>query len=217
MGLGINVGVVVDLAKHDEEGAAYYRETFKRLNAWLASQGLAPHHEPEKLPTGGYTCDFFYSMIHSLRRVAAHLVLKQSLPEPGDRKAAASDPVLERFYLDYIEGGSPYDHLMFHSDAEGLYLPQAFGEVLDPPEELEIPGGSIGSSVALLRECERLAAALSIPADLDPESSELFDYMEEEKAPHLTWQRYPTETYVCLHLSNACRASIASGAAIVFS
>jgi hypothetical protein len=217
MGLSITVGILNDLRLHDEEGFESYRKLFAQLDKWLIKQNLSPHNEPEKIAMGGsYSCGFFYSMIHTLRRVAAHVAMSGKIPKPMDPTAAAKDPVVQSFYDEYSVGGSSFDHLMFHSDAEGFYLPQEFKEVLFPPDELRIPGGMIGSSPALRKECLILAEKLGLPTDLNPESQEMQAYLIEGKIGSAGWQRYPTESYVCLHLLGACETSIESRAAIVF-
>ncbi|MFL5242013.1 MAG: hypothetical protein ACJ8FY_07885 [Gemmataceae bacterium] len=106
---------------------------------------------------------------------------------------------------------------MQHSDAEGYYLPQDFPKVLFPPEDLEIPGGMVGSSVRLHDECKRLANWLQLPLDLDPEAEEVweaaFDKQGEEDE---VWHRYGIESFVCLRLYAASKHSMEHGAAIVF-
>ena len=142
MGLALEVGILADLHENDEEGFRYYRDTFQRLKAWLATKGLT-HEEPESLATREiFSCSMIgYSGLHTLRRVAAYLHLKDTLPKPVDFRIASKDPILGKIYEDVGPGGSQYDHLMLHSDAEGVYLPCRFKEVLYPPEHLKIPGG----------------------------------------------------------------------------
>ncbi len=77
-------------------------------------------------------------------------------------------------------------------------------------------GGWVGSSVALLRECERLAEALEIPPELDETSSALIKAMHGPKKNVARWQQYGMESFVCVALMQACRKSIATGAAIMF-
>jgi hypothetical protein len=218
VGLAVEVGIVADLRLNDEEGAAYFRELFGRLNGWLPSQNLQPHIEPETLGgASGYSAGMYgYSGLHTLRRIAAYLQLHDGLPEEAAIRDAAKDEVVEAFYEEFPVGGSRFDHLMMHSDAEGLYLPQEFDEVLFPPDELKVPGCMIGSVPQLLAECQALAEAMELPTDLNPEGEELGALLESEEPGTEGWRCYPVESYTCLHLIAACQSSLATGAAVVF-
>jgi hypothetical protein len=68
----------------------------------------------------------------------------------------------------------------------------------------------------LLAECLRLADALHLDPDLDPDSDEVAVALEGEVRDPVGWQRYGTESFVCLKLIRAARESIATGAAICF-
>ena len=221
MGLSLEVGILADLVKNDEEGAAHYRKVFERLNRYLATQGLAPHREPEQGKVWS-TSMYGYAGLHYLRRIAAHLDYNGKLPPPGER-GAANDPVLERYFKDFESRliiAQPrerrFDHLIIHSDAEGYYLPQDFAAVLFPGPDYAIAGGMIGSSHRLLAECQRLAKALEVPADLDPEGEELWQATEHQGAARSGWQRYGIESYTCVRLLLAAERSIETGAAVVF-
>jgi hypothetical protein len=85
MGLSINVGFLADLNGH-EEGAQWFRDDMQRLNQIPISSGLQPHMELEDCPP--WSADMFgYSGIHYLRRIAAHLNLRGSLPETSGESA----------------------------------------------------------------------------------------------------------------------------------
>jgi hypothetical protein len=229
MGLSVEVGYLADIrANDDEEAAGWFREQMDQLNGYLESVGLQRHDEPEECDV--FSCDLHgYSGVHYLRRIAAHLDLRARLPPPGN-KEASKDPVVAEYYRQADEPPPgllsrlfrrstrprTFDHLMLHSDAEGYYLPQDFPSVLLPPESLEIAGEMVGSSVRLLKECKRLAAALRLPLELDPESDEVFAAMNSQGPGELQWQRYGIESYVCLQLHDACEHSLKNGAAIVF-
>jgi len=88
--------------------------------------------------------------------------------------------------------------------------------VLFPPEELEIPGGMIGSSPRLLDETRRLAQAIELPLDMDPEADELWKAAETQGEGDALWQRYGVESFTCLRLYHAARHSIEHSAALVF-
>lgn len=215
MGLSVEVGYLSDLLSADEDGAKSFLEEIAVLNTYLSSCGLVPHQEPESCEV--YSADMFgYSGLHYLRRIAAHLELRGKLPEPGDRDAS-KDPVLEN-YFDLVNSSRKrgYDHLIYHSDAEGFYLPQQFDTVRFPPEELKIPGGMLGSSPQLLAEMKRLAQALQLPLDLDPEAEEVWEAADSQGEGDLMWQRYGVESFICLRLFHAAQHSIANSALIVF-
>jgi len=228
MGLSIEVGILADLLENDEEGAQSFIEEMNKLNPFLVSCGLRAHTEPEQCPV--FSADMLgYSGLHYLRRIAPHLNLRGSLPAPGGDDAA-HDPILDEYYQ-LLNAPRPglfgaligrkqvrreYDHLIVHSDAEGYYLPQDFPEVLFPPEELEIPGGMIGSSPRLLDETRRLAQAIELPLDMDPEADELWKAAETQGEGDALWQRYGVESFTCLRLYHAARHSIEHSAALVF-
>jgi hypothetical protein len=211
------------------------RESSNPHTAWdrgsvqLASVGLPPHCEPERCEI--FSCDMYgYSGIHYLRRIAAHLDLRGALPPPGGEDAS-KDEVMEEYYRlagQEHEGGllgrlfrrapphRTFDHLLLHSDAEGYYLPQDFSTVLFPPQSFQVPGEMVGSSTRLLDECKRLAEALQVPLDLDPEAEEVWEATNSQGHGNLQWQRYGIESFVCLRLYNACERSLEHHAAIVF-
>jgi hypothetical protein len=228
MGLAVAIGSLAELLANDEEGAEFFREQMVRLSDFLASVGLSPHCEPETCDV--FSCDMYgYSGIHYLRRIAAHLDLRGILPAPGGPDSS-KDEVMEEYYR-LAEKSGPgfvgklfgkktrqrsFDHLLLHSDAEGYYLPQDFSSVLFPPERYQIPGCMIGSSVRLNDECMRLAAALQLPLELDPEGKEVWEAIDSQGKGDSHWQRYGIESFVCIRLYTACQRSLKHGAAIVF-
>lgn len=109
-----------------------------------------------------------------------------------------------------------FDHLMLHSDAEGFYLPLEFPNVLFPDQSLEIAGGMVGSSYGLLSECERIAAALEIPANLDETSDALWEAADSQGEGNLKWERYGIESSSCVCLMRGCMKSIETGAVLEF-
>jgi len=219
MGLSIEVGILADLIENDEEGAAHCRQEFATLNKYLASVHLPQHSEPEKVRVWS-TSMFGYSGLHYLRRIAAHLDASGKLPEPGDTNSA-QDPMLVHYGADF-PGPNPlkpfgaYDHLIIHSDAEGYYLPQDFPCVLFPGEHYPVAGGMVGSSPQLLKECKRVADALKLPLDLDPESDEVHAATQAQGSGDVLWKRYGVESFSCLRLYVAAAHSTKTGAAIVF-
>ncbi|HEX7316041.1 MAG TPA: hypothetical protein VF297_19190 [Pyrinomonadaceae bacterium] len=224
MGLALCVGVPPEIRESDPEYVAYFEQQVEAINGVLESFGLPAHREPFDLEDERtFEYDMFgYSGLHYLRRVAAHLALGRVLPEPGE-DGAANDPVLSDYYrifdASFTRGqatGIPFQHLIVHGDAEGYYLPVEFEDVIIPDASLEIAGGMLGSSHALLRECRELAQALELPADLWLDDEAVWEAAENQGEGEQKWERYGIETYTCLALIKACEASIETGAAVVF-
>jgi hypothetical protein len=227
MGLDLEVGYLADMLENDADGAAHFRDDLARLNQFLVAQGLPAHIEPESCPV--FSSDMYgYSGLHYLRRIAAHLDLRGTLPPPGDehasedtvlleyyRKAERPSGVLDRLLRRSARPGK-FDHLILHGDAEGYYLPFDIPTVLFPPNRLKIAGGMVGSAVRLRDECRQLAEVLELPLDLDPETEEVWDAVESQGEGTTRWQRYGVESYTCLQLHCACEHSLRHGAAIVF-
>jgi hypothetical protein len=228
VGLTIVVGLGTVLREEGEEEAVeQLEEDFGVVNDLLESFGLPPHQEPYELEAHQIvSIDMYgYSALHHLRRVAAHLALGEELPPPGDAEAA-QDPALQDYYQLFDEnmlegkaGAMRFQHLIIHSDAEGFYLPVEFDEVIVADPSLEVPGDVVGSSPRLLEECLELARALELPDDLDPESEEVWQAADGQGAGEggPKWHRYGVESHTCLALIRACRASVETGAAVVFS
>jgi hypothetical protein len=230
MGLSLIVGILADLKDQDEEGAEHYRAQFEAVNQALKAEKLPIHQEPETLESS-YSGDMFgYSALHHLRKIAAFSWAGFDLPTPWTEDPT-KDPIVQEYYDSLGERkpsllsrffGKPrlasprYDHLMFHSDAEGYYLPQDFDAVIYPHPRLKIAGGMIGSSVHLKKECESLARLLELPLDLDPESDEVLEAVEEPGKASTKWKSYAKACHACLRLWGACDFSLKNRAAIVF-
>ena len=230
MGLTIEVGALATLLEDDAEGARYIEEQLGKVNAVLRDAGLPQHDEPRTLgPEHRWSADMWgYSGLHYLRRIAAHLAFGRPLPPPGTDEDT-DDPLIDRYIADVgvddagwlkrmVRMPRPrrdFDHLIIHGDAEGFYMPFDFAEVLDTDPALEIAGGLIGSSVRLLRECDRLASALGIPDDIDSEDEALWEAADAQGEGE-GWRRYGVEAFTCVRLREAARQSVASGSVIVF-
>jgi hypothetical protein len=224
LGLALCVGVPSEIRESDAEYVAYFEQQVEAINGVLESFGLPPHREPFDVEDERtFECEMIgYSGLHYLRRVAAHLALGRELPPPGD-DGAASDPVLSDYYkifdASFARGqatGMPFQHLIVHGDAEGYYLPVEFEDVILPDASLEIAGGMLGSSHALLRECRELARVLELPEALSPEDDAVWQAAESQGEGVEKWERYGVESYTCLALIKACEASVETGAAVVF-
>jgi hypothetical protein len=77
-------------------------------------------------------------------------------------------------------------------------------------------GGYLGSSQRLLEECLRVAEALDLPIDLDPDSAEVQAAVDGEIEDPVGWQRHAIASYTCLQLIGAAWHSLKTGAAITF-
>lgn len=224
MGLALCVGVPSEIRESDPEYVEYLEQQVEAINGVLESFGLPAHQEPFELEDERtFECELVgHAGLHYLRRVAAHIALGKELPPPGD-EGAANDPVLSDYYriFDASFGrgeatGIPFQHLIVHGDAEGFYLPVEFDDVIVPDASLEIAGGVLGSSHALLRECRELARALELPEDLSPEDEAVWEAAESQGEGEAKWEQYGVESHTCLALIKACEASVETGAAVVF-
>jgi hypothetical protein len=236
MGLNVVVGIRNQISMDDTgDGAvADFREDVESVRTALTQSRLPAWDEPEiGAEEGADFALFGYSGVHSLRRLAAHLEVRGVLPPPDeDDDDAVNDPVLQEVYdrgpnhwIEPTPGGQPivhgrpdaadntFDHLIHHSDAEGCYVPIDFAPVVIDQRAY---GGYIGSAHRLLDECLRLAVALSLPQELDPDSDEVWDAADGTLEGAQGWQRYGIESYTCLRLIDAARRAIATGAAVFF-
>lgn len=229
MGLALSVGLLGDLRVNDPEGLDGYVDIFDSLNALLRANDLPAHNEP--LDVEVWDAEMFrYSGLHYLRRLAAYVDSGRDLPGPGDSDSSA-DEVLEAYFNDVTRKkagliGSifgkrkqfrrEFDHLIVHSDAEGFYLPVDFPNVLFASEDMQVPGAMVGSVPRLLGECDRLAGILDIPPDITPDSDELWEAADAQGEGSAPWEQYGVESFSCVALREACRRSLKTGAAIVF-
>jgi hypothetical protein len=215
MGLNMVVGVLADVDDDDE-----YRDMvgadFAVIRELLDQTGAGPWAEPELTEDDVTEAEMWgYSGLHTVRRLAVHLAESGSLPEPlAQGQGAADDPLLVKAYADSpATPPGPFDHLVHHSDCEGYYVPVDFEQVII---DERLAGGYLGSSVRLLAEARRVAAALRLPEDLDPDADDVYAACTAEKPAADGWRRYGVESYVCLRLIHAARHSITTGAAIAF-
>jgi hypothetical protein len=247
MGLDIAVGVLaLERAQGaDEQDLAFSAMQFKFLNEVLSEAGLAPHSEPIHTAETFEAQMFGYSGLHTVRRLAAWIELEARLPPDAGRSVEASkDPKLELLYQRlhiYHQkfGAKPYQkglmgrllgrtaqgarkpdfqHLLWHSDAEGFYIPQRFDDVVLDSAKPQRPsvGGMVGSSFELLQECRRLAEFIELPADIDPESEELWELADSPRSEGPAWKQFGVESFCLARLLRAAALSVETGAAIVF-
>lgn len=231
-GLSIVVGIYPELQKNDPGNIEYYKDQFKRVNNALHHAHLPPHQEPEKAEDPWVFDMLGFKTLHYLRRVAAYLCLRDDLPPPGDDDCIV-DPINEQWCMwatnqqphnlvaqvlgDRVEAPIPYEHLIVHSDAGGFYVPQQFHRVVIADEKFGVTGeGLIGSTYSLRDDCARIANAINLPLDLDPDSDEVLEAGEKQGRISGTWQPYGRESYACLQLHRAASLSIETGCALVF-
>lgn len=213
MGLNVVVGI---LAEADDEYADDVRADFAAVRQLLVRAGAPPWSEPELNEQDVLEGDMGgYSGLHTVRRLAIHLAETSVLPDPlPEASRAAEDPLLKEAYAKRPgEPAGPFDHLIYHSDCEGYYVPVDFGPVI---VDESLVGGHLGSSVRLLAETRRIATVIGLPEDLDPDSEEVFRAWEARTPATEGWRRYGIESYVCLRLIQMAKHSIATGAAIAF-
>ncbi|MFR9780719.1 hypothetical protein ACL02O_32325, partial [Micromonospora sp. MS34] len=153
--------------------------------------------------------------LHTVRRLAVHLAANGRLPEPlAEAHRASDDALLGNVYAALpSDPPGPFDHLIYHSDCEGYYVPVDSEHVI---VDEKAPGGYLGSSVRLLEETRRIARTLGLPEDLNPDSEEVFETADSDEPATEGWQRHGVEAYVCLQLLRASELSIATGSAIAF-
>jgi hypothetical protein len=228
MGLNAIVGILAEAAPSERNA---FRSQFKRLNSFLKAAGLPPHDEPLRVarPLPLSYEMFGYSGIHYLRRLAAHVsVGKKLTPNPKGRDPT-KDPVLKaynsdcdwtvgrtgtRFFRSRSLRARRFDHLLFHSDAGGFYLPRSLRGVLLMWSPGDVYTNAVGSAQMLLVECEALADAIGLPLGLDPEGDELWE--ASDSPGKKGWKRFGLEAFVCLRLYRLAHFSMQSGAAVVF-
>jgi hypothetical protein len=214
LAVGLNV-VVGILAGAEDDAADHFGCDFAVIRELLDKAGVGQWNEPDLAEGDDLEGDMWgYSGLHALRRVAAHLTETGTPPRPLEAGKATDDPLLKKAYAaDPGDPAGPFDHLIYHSDCEGYYVPADFPQVI---VDERAAGGYLGSSVRLLAETRRIAAALGLPEDLDPDSPEVLDACDAEIPASSGWQRYGVESHGCLRLIRAARHSIETGAAIAF-
>ncbi len=237
MGLNVVVGALAAAKEsEDEDGFNHLRMEFSKVNKLLRANGLPEHDEPEELGHASpYDADMgSYSALHCLRRVAAYKWIGKGLPPPC-KEDPDDDPVVQQ-YNSAVEDlekkmapkglfrrsapgkweGIQFEHLMCHSDAEGFYVPVDFEHLVLDTYKIGISGYTLGSSQRLMEECRVLAEIIGLPLDQDPDSDEVWRLVEAQGQGDAEWKRHGLESFTCLRLFHACKASVGMKAAIVF-
>lgn len=224
MGLFFSVGILVmeqDQGSADltEEDLAPSKETqqswpvLDAVNVFLREEGLPEHREPTRCTF--WSSDSLRAAYSSSSRCPSGAEGK--VPPPCEVRTI-EDPVIQEYYRQLNrppqwQRKRSFDHLINHSDSDGYYVPVDFEDVLFVEHAGEVE--TVGSSQQLLRECELLAAALEIPAGLEPES-EAVQEAREALGQGEGWQRYGDEVFVCLYLMQGARQSIEQSAVLAF-
>lgn len=232
MGLVVSVGVLHEV-EGDPEGRQV-RADLERLNESLVAAGLSAHEEPSDVPPSlRASFDMVgYSGLHCLRRYAARLWARRR-PEPlRAGQDPSADPCLVRYYrrCDWTVGPAGvrmfdssgwfrprFDHLVFHGDADGYYVPIRMPGVLVTWREGSVYSEAIGSSFALRDECERLAKRIRVPLDLDPEGDVIWEAADDPKPDAGDWRAFGIEAFTVLRLYHAARRSVEARAVLAFS
>ncbi|MFC8384168.1 hypothetical protein [Nocardia sp. NPDC057272] len=216
MGLSVGTGglafAVADGS--DPEYLDALTEQLRALSELLVREGLAPHDEPR---AAGPAVDRArigsvpYSFVHYLRRAYARAreYPEQPLTPVADGDSASDDPAIDLV-------GSTFDsHLICHSDCEGFYVPVDFDEVLFVGEDVDIAGGMVGSSTALMRELVYVAPYLGIELVdgvlSDAEIGRIRTMLDSD-SPH----PFDRELITWLLLFEAARVSIENGTVVEF-
>jgi hypothetical protein len=207
MGLAVTVGN--PCTGLDAEGEAHYRDEFAWLSAALAAEGVAwsaPDAPPPPDAMRRHEGSFPHSFLHYLRRVyALQSEGRPVTPVSGVDEMHEADALV--MDLTSLFGS----HLLCHADGDGYYVPAD----LPGPLLVERPGGGgemVGSSAGLLAELVEVAPAIGVR--LDPG-----DALGDAEAARLTrtaGDPFEIEQVVWLALHEACRASVATGHAVVF-
>ncbi|MDB5706751.1 MAG: hypothetical protein JWN66_3867 [Sphingomonas bacterium] len=241
MGLTLGVGWLARAAREDDlEDFAFFRQPYDALNMILAEAGLPPHDEPLDIPEDHlFEAQMWgYGGLHAIRRLAAYWAIERRLPPPGARyEDFSKDPMTERLnqmLLQWDDGRQKkgvfsrifqsrnekpaFQHLLWHSDAEGFYLPRPFDDVLFDTAAVQRDGvgGMIGSAVKLREECLILAEAIALPLDLDIESDELVEAAENPASSGKPWQIYGIEAFGLARLISATEQALLLNAALIF-
>ena len=231
MGLDLLVGVRAVLEDEDEDAIGEFAAELAVINEALLLAGLPRHEEPSAEPGEEFSCQMFgYRGLHDLRRLALHLAAGDE-PTPIGRTGVATDDPLVRSAYEHLpieprdEGiylvnehaaPGPFDHLLYHSDANGFYVPIDFPRVIVRAMGEFALDVEFGSSVALARECRAIGDWLGIPPDLGYDAERFWRAADDPPTVGPRWERFGIETYGCRCLLEAAERSIERGMLLVF-
>ncbi|MFJ1704761.1 hypothetical protein [Kitasatospora sp. NPDC088346] len=212
MGISLSVGILHSVAGSDREGLRYHREAFTRLHEALAAQGI-DWREPEPAESADAPRHYAGFPARHLTHLRRSYVLHRW--EEPVTPALTCDPAQYARDLRWIEDETSMlsSHLLCHSDTAGYYLPVDLDDPLFLPAGAGVDGGGIvGSSRRLLAELRSFAPAIGVR--LDPDGT-LGAEESARLAAHSPDDPFQAEAFAWLHLHLACRASLASGHAVV--
>lgn len=218
MSVLLRVGWLDEMRQCDPEGYRDAKKSFAAINKALRKAGVLEYEEPDDTRGGDWR--FRLSPpdgLAYLQRFAAYCQDDEGQmewPAPGDSKTMDNplgDEVLEDVYD--LQEVMAFPHLVMHNPRWGYWVPVDFEEVIFPDERLGI-GHLLGSSVRLKAECEKLAAVLRLPLDLDPDDEEVRRAVSRPGKGRTRWKKYGIESHNLLALHRACGHSIRLGAAI---
>ncbi|MBF6168633.1 hypothetical protein IU486_28375 [Streptomyces gardneri] len=183
----------------------------REINERLADEGLPLHHEPTiagtaamRDPMGSVPSTFIHCLYHAYAH--AYEDPDAALISPGDDVCSADDTAVMDAAIDLN------CHLVLFWTASGFYVPIDFDEVLSLDDESALPGGFLGSSVALLRELTELAERLDIAlVDNELRQDEIERILDDEN-PHPLHR----ERQAWLLLFEAAHVSVANGTVIAY-
>lgn len=215
MGLSVVVGIS---AKDMDEQVGYLqeiRECFTSIRESLDRAGVGHWCDCGLSEQEVFEDGLWFGGLQALRRLAVHLAQTGLLPVPlTGARTAVNDPLLRKAYTEFpANPPGPFDHLIYHSDWDGFYVPVDFAQVI---VDENVDGYFLGSSVRLLEETRRVAGILGLPEDLDPYSEEVIEACFADAPAARGWQRYGIESHTCLQLISAAEHSVRTGAAIGF-
>lgn len=154
----------------------------EELNRYLTGQKMPAHEEPP-----GERRQWRVEDLEGLRRVAAFLQYERKVPREDDDAYAR----LDRYYGDKSRDepavgfrkkashGRRFDHLIFHSEVEGYYLPRDFETVLSSED---VQGLELGSLPRLVQELTTLEAELASASWMKRERDDCRALLEAARA-----------------------------------
>ncbi len=239
MGLDIAVGWLASRVREGDDELAELTRPFDLLNEVLIEAGVPPHHEPLDVPEDQVfeARMWGYGGLHAIRRLAAYHAVERRLPPQLEHGADASeDPVLAKLYREHdrhydaerrgrlarwLSPSPPkpsFQHLLWHSDCEGFYLPRAFADVIldEATPRREGLGAMVGSAASLLEECRVLAGLIDLPVRIDPEDDQLWKAAESPSTDGPLWMRYGVEAFGLARLVYGCDSALRHNAVLMF-
>lgn len=157
-----------------------------------------------------------YTLMHYLRRYAAHVEFNKQPPEP----CRECDPTQDQLLLDIYDGKrtTSFLHLIDHSDCNGYYIPCDFETPLwiDPlefgveQEDELVEFLSVGSTIKLQQELLEINKYLGI--DLNKTVKDIYEYAEDIEGTD-----YEVEKWCLCILYKMCLTSVELKLPIVFS